>query len=45
MTGKVVVAASGRPDAEWGNHGTHLSRDAAVMPIIRPAMALRFISV
>ena len=27
--------------AAWGNHGTHLSRDAAVMPIIRPAMALR----
>ena len=30
----VIVAA-------WGNHGTHLNRDAAVMPIIRPAMALR----
>ena len=44
MTGKVVGAASGHPDAEWGNHGAHLSRDAAVMPIIRPAMALRFIS-
>ena len=27
--------------AAWGNHGTHLNRDAAVTSIIRPAMALR----
>ncbi len=27
--------------AAWGNHGTHLNRDAAVMSIIQPAMALR----
>ena len=27
--------------AAWGNHGTHLGRDAAVLPIIQPAMALK----
>ena len=27
--------------AAWGNHGTHLNRDAAVTSIIQPAMALR----
>ena len=27
--------------AAWGNHGMHLGRDAAVMPIIQPAMALK----
>ena len=32
-TGTVVAA--------WGNHGMHLERDAVVMRIIRPTMALR----
>ena len=27
--------------AGWGNNGTHLNRDAAVLPIIQPTMALR----
>lgn len=26
--------------AAWGNHGLHLERDAVVLPIIRPTMAL-----
>ena len=28
--------------AAWGNHGAHLSRDAAAMAILAPALALRF---
>ena len=27
--------------AAWGNYGTHLGRDAAVLPVIQPAMALQ----
>ena len=27
--------------AAWGNHGAHLGRDAAVLPVIQPAMALK----
>ena len=27
--------------AAWGNYGSHLNRDAAVLPIIQPTMALR----